>query len=209
MALSDAQIDRYSRQIVLAEIGGRGQERLLGSAVCLVGRGPVIDTAARYLAGAGVGELRLDDDHAPLAAALRALNDEVAVRPGDLAGAAAVVAADLDAARWSDLAGDAYVAGVPLIAAGRRGDAGWLLRGDGCAVCAALAASGQPSAGIAALAPVVGGALGALAALAALSLALGRPEAGPALVWFDAADASLSPWAPPRSAACPRCVGLQ
>jgi adenylyltransferase/sulfurtransferase len=209
MALSDTQIDRYSRQIVLPEIGGRGQERLLASAVCLAGRGAVIESAARYLAGAGIGELRLGDGDAALAAALRALNDEIVVRPGDLAGAAAVVAADLDPARWADLAGDAQVAGVPLIAVGQRGDGGWLLRGDGCAVCAALSAAERPGPGIAALAPVVGGALGALTALTALGLALGRPEAGPALVWFDAADASLTPWAVPRRPACPRCVELQ
>jgi adenylyltransferase/sulfurtransferase len=59
MPLSDAQIDRYSRQIILPEVGGRGQERLLAARVALRGVGAMAATAARYLTGAGIGELRL------------------------------------------------------------------------------------------------------------------------------------------------------
>ena len=59
--LSDSQIERYSRQIVLAEIGGRGQERLLGSEVEIHGGGDGALACARYLAGAGVGLLGLAD----------------------------------------------------------------------------------------------------------------------------------------------------
>jgi hypothetical protein len=57
--LSDAQIDRYSRQIVLSEIGGRGQERLLRAEVAIEGGGDAAFVCASYLAGAGVGTLSL------------------------------------------------------------------------------------------------------------------------------------------------------
>jgi hypothetical protein len=57
--LSDSQIDRYSRQIVLSEIGGRGQERLLRAEVAIQGCGDAALVCATYLAGAGVGTLSL------------------------------------------------------------------------------------------------------------------------------------------------------
>jgi hypothetical protein len=53
-----ASVRRYSRQIALPEIGADGQERLLAAEVALVGRGMALETAARYLTGAGVGRLR-------------------------------------------------------------------------------------------------------------------------------------------------------
>ena len=61
MTLSDSQIDRYSRQIVLPEIGSRGQERLLASRVAIRGGGDAALVCASYLAGAGVGGLGLRD----------------------------------------------------------------------------------------------------------------------------------------------------
>jgi len=57
--LSDSQVDRYSRQIVLSEIGGQGQERLLRTEVAIHGRGDAALVCASYLAGAGVGTLSL------------------------------------------------------------------------------------------------------------------------------------------------------
>ena len=59
MAFSSEQLDRYSRQIVLKQIGGTGQVRLLQSRVALHGAGPAMRLAALYLAGAGVGCLGL------------------------------------------------------------------------------------------------------------------------------------------------------
>lgn len=55
--LSDEQIDRYSRQILLAEIGGSGQSRLLASRVAVLGVGRLAAILANHLANAGVGEL--------------------------------------------------------------------------------------------------------------------------------------------------------
>jgi len=54
MSLTEDQIIRYSRQILLAQIGGRGQEKLLVCGAQLVGRGAAQATAAAYLAAGGI-----------------------------------------------------------------------------------------------------------------------------------------------------------
>lgn len=62
MTLSDDQLDRYARHIVLHDIGGAGQARLLGSHVLLVGAGGIGCPAIQYLAAAGVGTISVVDD---------------------------------------------------------------------------------------------------------------------------------------------------
>ncbi|HEU0135160.1 MAG TPA: HesA/MoeB/ThiF family protein [Allosphingosinicella sp.] len=62
MSLSDEQLDRYARHIVLKEIGGEGQLKLLGAHVLLVGAGGIGSPAIQYLAAAGVGRLTVIDD---------------------------------------------------------------------------------------------------------------------------------------------------
>ena len=60
--LTDTQLDRYARHIILKEIGGAGQMRLLGATVAVVGAGGIGSPAIQYLAAAGVGRLRIADD---------------------------------------------------------------------------------------------------------------------------------------------------
>ena len=64
MSLSDAQLDRYARHIVLREVGGAGQMRLLHSHVLLIGAGGIGSPAIQYLAAAGVGRISVIDDDA-------------------------------------------------------------------------------------------------------------------------------------------------
>jgi molybdopterin/thiamine biosynthesis adenylyltransferase/rhodanese-related sulfurtransferase len=59
--LTPAQLDRYSRHILLPEIGEKGQEKLLKSRVLLLGAGGLGSPSALYLAAAGVGTIGLID----------------------------------------------------------------------------------------------------------------------------------------------------
>ena len=100
--MDDSQLLRYSRHILLPEIGFDGQNALLGSHALIVGAGGLGSPAAMYLASAGIGQITLvDDDSVDLtnlqrqiahttarigqrkvdsaAAALKAINPEVTV----------------------------------------------------------------------------------------------------------------------------------
>jgi hypothetical protein len=57
MALSDPQIDRYSRQIIVSEIGGRGQQRLLAARLLIAAEPSDLQPLLSYLIGAGVGTI--------------------------------------------------------------------------------------------------------------------------------------------------------
>lgn len=62
MTLSDAELERYARHIVLREIGGGGQMRLKAARVLVIGAGGIGSPAIEYLAAAGIGDLGVIDD---------------------------------------------------------------------------------------------------------------------------------------------------
>jgi adenylyltransferase/sulfurtransferase len=61
VTLSDEQLERYARHIILKEIGGAGQARLLSADVAVIGAGGIGSPAILYLAAAGVGTIRVID----------------------------------------------------------------------------------------------------------------------------------------------------
>ncbi len=61
-SFTEEQIKRYSRQIILPEVGGSGQSKLLASRVLVLGAGGLGSSAIAYLAAAGVGTLGIIDN---------------------------------------------------------------------------------------------------------------------------------------------------
>jgi molybdopterin/thiamine biosynthesis adenylyltransferase len=57
--LTEQQVARYSRQIVLPSVGGKGQRRLLSASAAIAGRGEMAAAAALYLTAAGIGRITL------------------------------------------------------------------------------------------------------------------------------------------------------
>lgn len=110
----DSQLLRYSRQLLLEDVGLEGQEALRDASVLLVGCGGLANPAALYLAGAGVGRLTLvDDDHVDLSN----LHRQVAFR-GDQVGESKALAL---ATQLRGLNPDVHIEGVE-----RRADDTWL-----------------------------------------------------------------------------------
>jgi len=62
MDFTEAQINRYARHILLREVGGVGQEKLLNSKVLVIGAGGLGSPLILYLAAAGVGTIGVVDD---------------------------------------------------------------------------------------------------------------------------------------------------
>lgn len=62
MSLNSSQIERYSRQILLHNIGGVGQKRLFNGSVLVIGAGGLGSPACYYLAAAGIGTIGIVDD---------------------------------------------------------------------------------------------------------------------------------------------------
>ena len=61
MSLSDAELDRYARHIVLPQVGGVGQRKLGSASIAVVGAGGIGSAVIPALAGAGIGKLTIID----------------------------------------------------------------------------------------------------------------------------------------------------
>lgn len=158
MSLTEAQIQRYSRQILLREVGGRGQSRLLSRPVRVDGRNAATDAATPYLVAGGAHVLGpAPDDGFLTGASLADFNPDAGV-PG--APFACLVAAGA----VPSLAVAVVVGGDGVVASG-----------GGCADCLKAAADSLAVA----VAPEDALVLGGLAALALQRLCLEvEPVAG-------------------------------
>ena len=61
MAFSNEQLERYSRHIILKEVGAKGQKKLLNGKVLIIGAGGLGAPSAMYLAAAGIGTIGIAD----------------------------------------------------------------------------------------------------------------------------------------------------
>ncbi|MBX6323213.1 MAG: molybdopterin-synthase adenylyltransferase MoeB [Rhodospirillaceae bacterium] len=144
MALSDLQVHRYARHLILDEVGEEGQERLLASRVLVVGAGGLGAPLLQYLAAAGVGTLGIVDDDVVELSNLQRQVIHVTERLGrrkvdSAAEAVAAINPDVRVVRHAErLTPDnaaALVAGYDLVADGSDNFATRFLLNDTC--CAA------------------------------------------------------------------------
>lgn len=99
--MNAASVTRFARQLALPEVGSAGQERLGAARAVVVGEGLAAETAARYLAAAGVGALRLLGREAVTSewdAPLRGSNPDVAIERAPLPDGGAAWLEALDGA---------------------------------------------------------------------------------------------------------------
>jgi hypothetical protein len=173
MSLTEAQVVRYSRQILLAQVGGKGQERLLASGVELVGHGAAQSTAAAYLAASGIGVRRREatecgNDRVRLSETGFLFSARDAERPFGVALDSAVADLNADARTGGavgllgEVPGD-FSGPAPWVALGWRENHGEVVYRSkaGCAACFAANLEGLSKVPVGALSVLVG-TLGAL-----------------------------------------------
>ena len=100
MNLSDEQVERYARHLILREIGGAGQQKLLASRVLVVGAGGLGAPLLTYLAAAGIGTIGIVDDDR---VALSNLQRQIVHRTADVGRPKVDSAADTIAALNPDV----------------------------------------------------------------------------------------------------------
>ena len=221
MTFSDDEIERYARHLVLAELGGPGQQRLKAARVGLIGLGGVGAPAALYLAAAGIGTLRLIDDDT---VALSNLQRQIAFTTADIgrakveAGAAVLgalnphVRIEPVATRLTGTNADDLIAGCDLVLDGTDDFATRLavnavFEGRPCYQC--LVPEIPPEAETCARAGVVGalaGVVGSMAALEAIKriTGAGTPLSG-RLLLYDGLAGSARTVSIMADPACPVC----
>ncbi len=223
--LDDVQIERYSRQIILPEVGGRGQERLLQSRVVLVGADRLGQLVALYLTGAGVGRLDwhpgADDPSVAdtLLADLAGTNPDSAcrwrTRTDPLASESPdVVIATSANPRDGDAANAAAIAAGCALVAGRAADTwGWVgvfaghRRDQACLRCADVAWQSERASPLGrAFATTVIGVIASLQATSVLRSLLGIGDGQHGTLWlYDGATSRMQAQPVTKRPGCSRC----
>ena len=208
--LTDARIDRYSRQIILPEVGGRGQERLLTARVLLAGGEEAALSAATLIGRAGVGALDLVAGPATLP---ELSPDCRLTRHADgaaLPDAAVIVDLTGNPTSAATLGRHAAEAGRPFVVGAGHGARGVVVTavGQPCGACLppATLAVGDAAPALPALTGSLALAVGALAAGEVLGLLLGAPHAGRAR-HLDVATGTCVALPLPPGAGCVLCGG--
>src|SRR5215472_6352694 len=141
MSLSDAEVERYARHLVLRQVGGPGQAKIRAASVLVVGAGGLGSPVALYLAAAGIGRLGLVDDDA---VSLSNLQRQILFRTADVgrpkvqAGADALKALnpgvhiDIHALRLTGANAMELIAGYDIVADGSDNFATRFLVNDAC-----------------------------------------------------------------------------
>ena len=88
--LTDEELERYARQIVLPQVGGVGQRKLKAAKIAVIGAGGIGCAVIPALAGAGIGQLTIIDDDV---VELTNLHRQPLFGEGDVGGFKAVLAA--------------------------------------------------------------------------------------------------------------------
>lgn len=139
--LSDDELDRYARHLVLRQVGGPGQAKIRAASVLVVGAGGLGSPLALYLAAAGIGRLGLVDDDL---VSLSNLQRQILFRTADVgrpkveAGKAALaalnphVAVDVHPVRLTEANAMALVGAYDLVADGSDNFATRFLVNDAC-----------------------------------------------------------------------------
>ena len=126
-ALSDEELERYARHIVLPEIGGAGQQKLKRARVLVIGAGGLGAPVLEYLAAAGVGTLGIvDDDTVSLSNLQRQVihgTDAIGIAKTDSAKAAIArinpnVAVEMHRLRLTEKNAPALIAGYDIVVDG-------------------------------------------------------------------------------------------
>ncbi len=141
MEFSEAEIARYSRHILLREVGGAGQARLRAASVLIIGAGGLGSPAGLYLAAAGVGRIGIvDDDRVELSNLQRQIAHTTA-RLGTYkveSAAAAIAALNADVAveahplRLDETNAEALVAAYDIVCDGSDNFATRFIVADAC-----------------------------------------------------------------------------
>ncbi len=208
MEWSDTEIDRYSRHLLLEEVGWEGGERIREGALLIVG--DVGATAVRYLAAAGVARLSLARAPGGLVEVARRANPAVVVERLPEAALTAEAVARHHALAVGPRAGDAVAqawaaAHRPAVVTATTPSevmVTTLLGGGGCPACVDLPAAPPPAGP---LAPAMEGIAGAVVATELLKLLaeVSPPLAGELLAVDTAGSVQRRPVG--RRTPCPAC----